>query len=437
MPDPSRMILRAAPLLVVFLALWGALWGATAAGAQYTVLGGSAPTGIPDKESLWQNVDDARWTAGPFRFQPWIGLRDASFVAQQQDAEGGEIEDQFTLTAGAGLRAYAPLGPKVLFAAHVLPEYVWWQDDDSKNGVNGRYGAGLFAHGNRLELELSHRLEERQDLFSREVQELTSTATETTRLGVEVRLFRNLWAYGGYGLRAFEGEEDEEEIFTLLDRDEEERSAGLRLRSPRGWSVGLGVAEGEVEFDPGARAFSLEYDSVVLNLSADVGKLSASLQAEEQSADPVEGSELPAFEETLGRASLGWRPRDRFGSEIYGERRRTFSVRESNSLIFVDEVGLRLFVGLGPMQLELLAAEGENEFEGLGGSIARSEDVTTFGGTLAVPVGGWGSMTLNLIERSYDAGSPELDRDVTSFGLGIRLGDLADRLSIGEGQSSW
>lgn len=433
MPDPSRMILRTAPLLVVFLALWGS----TGAGAQYTVLGGSAPTGIPDKESLWTNVDDARWTAGPFRFQPWIGLRDASFVAQQENAEGGEIEDQFTLTAGAGLRAYAPLGSKVLFAAHALPEYVWWQDDDSKNGLNGRYGAGLFAHGNRLELELSHRLEERQDLFSDEVQELTSIATETTRLGAELRLFRSLWAYAGYGLRSYEGEEDDEAIFTRLDREEEEWSAGLRLRSPRGWSVGLGVSEGEVEFDPGARALSLEYDSVILDLSAAIGKISASFRAEEQSAEPLEGSELPAFEETFGRASLGWKPRDGFGSEIYGERRRTFSVRESNSLIFVDEVGMRLFLGLGPVRLELLGAEGENEIEGAGGSITRSEDVTTLGGILTVPAGQWGAMSLSLIERSYNAGSPELDRDVTSFGVGIRLGRVVDRLSIGEGQSTW
>lgn len=420
------------------MAISALIFLAAGAAAQYTVLGG-APASVPDEEALRKNVEDARWSAGPFRIQPWFGLRDVSYVRNQQSLSetADESEDQLTITVGAGVRAYAPVGAKTVWAAHVLPEYVWWQDDDSKDGLNGRYGMGLFTYANRVQLQLSHRVEEQQDFFSSEIQELTTTSTSTSAIGAEVEVLRGVHVFGGWTRTDYEGDAEDEAAFALLDRVEGGLSAGIRLRSRRGWSVGVGFQQSDGEFDDGARNLSYESEGVTFDLQAAVRRFTLDLRAEQAQLTPKAGSKLEAIDETLGQVRLGFEPPGRIGWELYGDRQRSFSVFSTRSLIVTQEQGIRIFFDLGSWNLRLLGGTGSLETEGIGGAADQSDDYDVVGVSVGFTVAKYGTLQVNALQRRYDVGLLGSDREVTTVGLSIQLGELADRLSVGESRGVW
>lgn len=413
--------------------------GATGAAAQYTVLGGSAGPGAPEEETLRESVEEARWSVGPLRLQPWLGLRDVSYVRQQQSVSGeAAARDQLTVTVGAGLRAYAPVGSRVVWAAHALPEYVWWQDDESKDGLNGRYGMGFFGYANRLRFHLSHRLVEQQDFFSDEVQELTSTSAATSSVGAEVQVVRGIHVYGSWERQDIEGDAGDDVRFTLLDRVEDGWSAGVRLRSHRGWTLGVGVREAEGNFDDGARDLSFESEALTFDLAASVRRFQIDLRIEDAELRPQPGSDLPPLEETFGDARLGFEPPGRVGYELFAQRQRSFSIFASRALVVTQEQGLRLFLELGrSWNLRLLGGTGTLDAEGVAGAPSQSDEYDLWGATLAFTADRLGTLQLDFVQRSYDIGLLDGGREVSSLGLSLQLGALAERLSVGGSQSNW
>src|SRR5688572_17126625 len=78
---------------------------------------GTLPDGRISHETLIRGgVEESRWNFGGVRVDPWIGIREAGFVGnvfgRYESEEGAdvEIEDDFRVIAGAGLRAYLPFG---------------------------------------------------------------------------------------------------------------------------------------------------------------------------------------------------------------------------------------------------------------------------------------------------------------------------------------
>ena len=423
---------------VALMAVSASIFLAAGAAGQYTVLGG-APASVPDEDALRRNVEDARWSAGPFKIQPWFGLRDVSYVRNQQSLSGTteETDDQLTITAGAGIRAYAPVGTKTVWAAHVLPEYVWWQDNDSKDGVNGRYGMGLFTYANRVQVQLSHRLEEQQNFFSSEIQELTTISTATSGFGTKVEVLRGVHLVGGWTRTDYEGDREDDVVFSLLDRVEDGWHAGIQVRSRRGWSVGVGFQQSDGEFEDGARNLSYESEGVTFDLQAAVRRFSLDLQVEQAEVTPKPGSELEPVDETLGTVRLGFEPPGRIGWELYGDRQRSFSVLSTRSLIVTQEQGVRVFFDLGSWNLRLLGGTGSLETEGIGGAADQTDDYDVVGVSVGFTAANYGTLQVNALQRRYDVGLLGSDRDVTTLGLSIQLGELADRLSVGESRGVW
>lgn len=419
------------------------LWclSAGAAAAQYTVLGGSAASGMPSEEAMRTNVEEARWSSGPFRVQPWLGLQDLSYVRTQQNVSGGEegrSGQQLTVTVGAGLRAYAPVGSKVVWAAHLLPEYVWWQNEDAKSGLNGRYGMGFFGYANRLQFQLSHRVQQQQSLFSDEVQELTTTTAATSTVGAEFRVLRGLHVYASWDREDFEGNADDDAIFTVLDRVEDGWSAGFRLRSHRGWSLGLGVRQTDGTFDAGARDFSFESEALTVDLGVSVRKFDISLDLEDAELTPSPGSLLEPLKTTLGHLNVGFQASDRLGFQLYAQRQRSFSVVASRSLIVGQEQGLRVQLSLGTAwSVRLLVGTGTLDTEGLGDAPDQSDSYDLLGASLGYTARRFGTIQIEFIQRSYDTGILGGGRDVSSIGLSVNLGELTRRLSVGDAPSQW
>ena len=83
---------------------------------QYTPPGGAANEAGGRKAPLEAAVEGARWNLGSIRLDPAFWISDLSYADSSQENTDAEL----TARAGAGLRAYLPIGSKTTLA--VVPE---------------------------------------------------------------------------------------------------------------------------------------------------------------------------------------------------------------------------------------------------------------------------------------------------------------------------
>ena len=405
-------------------------------GAQYTSPGSlTQSAGIPDEKTFETHIDESAWKWGGLRVSPWVGLRDASLVSTSTSQQGSTDED-FTATAGAGLRGYLPTG-KVVWTGHVLPEYVWWQDNENKRNLNGRYGLGLFGYFNRMSLELSLRQTTQQSFFSDEIQELTSTQTDISKLYVEVELARRLTIFGIAEQRGYSNEEDEGDVFSLLDRDEEVYGIGLRYRSTRGWYIALGYEDVAVDFDTTARNLSNSGTGPALDIGYTGARIGFRVAVAVRDFEADAGSDFGQFDEPTGSLEVLWGSSSRVGFLTYLRREQKYSVGATNSYTLNDRQGARLDYTLPRGVLSLSAEIGEDEYTALSGLPGRLDDVNAFGATFRVDVRDQVGISLQVLRTDYDSNIAGLDRDVTNFGIAVQLGALIDKLELGRSEGSW
>lgn len=428
-------------------ALFGAALLAFAAAAPLAAQAGlgGAPDGgplIPTKESFQENLAEAPWAAGAWRFQPWLGVRDASLVSNQvttggEDPGGDTGSDyDFTISAGAGLRAYLPTG-KLLFTAHALPEYVWWQDDEDKRHLNGRYGAALFGYFNRMRFELSARLIEQQSFFSREVQQLTSTRQVENRLQLELDLARGVAVYGYATASSFEGNEDDLAVFRALDRDDQAVGLGLRLESARGWSAHVAIEDNSTDFEPGARDLSNDGQQINVGLGLERRRFDFHLALSFEELEPTGTSVLQPYSEAGGSFQLLYQPSDKLELAAYALRTFGYSVDGDLSHYTSQLQGLRARFKSRRGAFGIFGSIGEDEYEGIAGSLDRADDVTELGAQLDFRMRRLFVVAATVLRRDYDSSDDFFDRDVTSFGLSVQLGELAERLRFGTDSAAW
>jgi len=413
------------------------LWVAAAPlGAQYTPPGSTAPgMDIPSQEELTTRVEEARWRLGAIRLSPWLGIRDASFVVTTD--ERNETEDDFTATAGAGLRAYLRTGPKVIWAAHAMPEYTWWKDAEDKRRLNGRYGVGVFAYLNRLELELSQRRREQQGFFSSEIQELTTTREDISRVALELHIAGRISLFGAF-LRSEFTNREKRPLFVRLDREEEIVRVGIRYHTPRGWMFGIGYEDGTNQFAEGARNLSNSETAELLEIAYDGDRFGARLHLGSQSMEPDEGSEFSSFESSTGSLDTLWRLSRNLSFSVYGHRQLRYSVQETYSRYLSDRFGLRFALGVSKSTLAFFAETGEDEFVSLDpGFPDRFDDVTAFGMTYHLLPRRVVGLSIGMVRSEYDSDLDSFDRDVTTWSASIELGRLREKLQLGEEAGNW
>ncbi|MEM8931767.1 MAG: hypothetical protein AAGE94_11375 [Acidobacteriota bacterium] len=388
-------------------------------------------TGIPAESELDRQIEDARWQLGPLHVDPWLGVKDVSVVSDQTD--GGDDTD-LTATVGAGLRAYA--GNEVVWAAHVLPEYVWWEDADDKGGLAGRLGTGVFGYLNRVRFELSWRQVEAQQYFNAELPLLTLLETRTTRAAIEVEVVRGGFVFA-YGEREdVAGDADDSLTFTTLDRSQERLVAGLGLRGRDGFEVGVAIEDRSVDFERTARSLSSDGDTVRLFVRLHRERIRAWLDIGRQETEPTVDSRLRPFEETVGDVAVDWRASRSVEVRAFGRRDVDYAVAADVSHIVSERFGFGVRLRPGRSVIGLLAATGDDVYEPLLGG-RRIDDVEELQASFQMPVGDVLRLGLRWSRIDYDSNQPAFDRDVTAYGLSLELGPLLERWNVGSAGGTW
>jgi len=420
--------------------LWAALLSlalspdALAQFRQYTPPGESVEPGPSRQQQLEEEMADARWRAGPLRLAPWLGLRQVQYVDNLFAVSRGDTAEDasdLTATAGLGLTAYLPLGPKVIWTAQAAPEYVWWRDQDERNQLAGRYGTGLFAGGNRLRVELLARRSEEQQRVTSEALQLGVLRQDRAALDVEIRLAGGLWLFAGGSFSEIEDRTGVDDprvtAFGGIDRQEEVRRAGLAYVFPNDVRIAVGAEETETDLATGARPLSSEGTSPVLEIRAPGERLALALDLAQRDLEPTAGSQFAGFDELAGRLGVTLRPGWRFRFQIYGRSEPVLSLDESYSHFTEKRVGIGISAPFADerLRVRLFAETGENDYAAIGGGVPeRLDDADAWGVEARLEVAGPLSFTTGFRSLELDSNLPGLDREVSSLvaSFGLRLG---------------
>jgi len=398
---------------------------------QYRTPGG--PDGRPEdrKRALEHAAEAARWRLGQIRVDPWIGVKDVEYV-DNVFGTAGKATGDLTATGGVGLRAYLRTGPKLIWAAHALPEYVWWRDLADRRRLDGRYGLGAFGFGNHLTIEATAVREQEQQIATPEVLQAIHTRTDRGDLALDVplggafSLFGSLSRIGVRNLGRSGTPDAREADLAELDHDETLLGGGLRWNLPSRWSLGLGVERSDVDFVHRGGPFdrSNSGTSPQAILKRDDPGLYVSLQVTRRTLDPKAGATFAPYRGATADATIGLRTDRRLSVFLYGGRGLVYSIEPGYSYLKDDRAGVSVRWKLG--WRTSLRAFGEGGREGyttiLPGTPDRRDTSRSFGATLMLDVSSYGSLLLKASRSDYRSNLPGLDRSITSFGAGFTFG---------------
>lgn len=425
------MLLRSPILFFLIILVFFFSGPGAAQFTQYRAPGSQAERKTQVHEELREALREARWQTGPVRIDPWVGLREMSWVDNVFAASGEEVSD-VTVTAGAGLRLFVPFGDNTIFAASALPEYSWWADLEERRRLNGRYAAGVFTEGNRLLLEVEARLEETQSIVTPQVEQRINQRLEQIRADVEFRLVRSLRLFTEASNRDFENLLDEfpSELvpqFSALDREEDVVRAGVRFSIYDRVSLGVGLEDSEVtfvsrEFDVSnsgtAPVFELEFDSERTLFLLDLAW---------RDLEPLTGSDFVPYDDMTGSATLTMDVNDGLRWSVYGRRNLIYAIGSQFAYFVDDTLGASLSKRLEErMRVRLFAEAGDHDYVARPGfSGARQDDVTQFGAAFSYD---WTESVTVILQggvTDVDSSLDVFDRETTFLSVSLGLGELA------------
>lgn len=388
---------------------------------QYFAPGSLGETEDPLRQQIEQAMERARWRLGPIRLEPWIGIRNIGYVDNVYGTASNQTSD-FTVNAGAGLRAYLPVGSKTMLFARALPEYVWWKDAENRRAWTGRYSAGGYVFFNRLTLEGYANRTEQQSYINAELETPITNRLDSAQVSLELRLLRRL-SFVASGSRS-EFRIDTEGLdsgqaywYEALERDEDVLRVGLRYTFNENFAITMGGQRSEADFTQPIYNRSNVGDGLYTTVSFTGKRFSLSLNGARYTVEPKRGSQFTTFESTAGQASLGYRLTDLIGWQVYAGRSLVYSITGATGYYTDTRVGTGLSATVG-RRISTRVHYEEGTFEYPGGELSSFDlDYTGWGASVSTRVFRGASLGVSWTrgERRGSSSTTRIDRIQTSL----------------------
>ena len=421
--------MRFGTIAVVTVLGWGGAGAAGAQFAQYTAPGGLGIPSVGTREALEKGMGEAPWRLGRLRVQPWIGLRDVAWVENIFVGPEGSGDSDLTATLGLGIKAYQPVGPKIILAAHFMPEYVWWQDHNELAGWHYRHGAGAFGFFNHLTVEARVTATEQQQYATSEIASIATVAGRGANLDLQLDLAGPLAFFAGASMGDLEHDDEGVERFfpddlSVLDRQEQVLRGGLAYTRRSGFRFGLGYEQSEVDFDDTRRDRSNSGGGPLLAIGYDGARLSTSVDVVHRELEERNGSQFRRFRDLSGTARLTFKTGVRFNPTFYGSRQLVYSLAPESSYFADERLGASVEQVLGwRTSLRIFGEVGQNDYVQLTAAAPdRSDDYQAYGGEVQFKISERLTALVGAVRSEYDSNLPGFDRDLTSIRLSITLG---------------
>jgi hypothetical protein len=403
---------------------------AAAAGAQflqYTPPGGPEQDPETRREKLEREYEEARFRFGAVRVAPLLSLRDVAYV-RNSFASGDEPPDDFTATLGLGLRAFLRSGSKATWTAQVLPEYVWWVQQEDKRRLDGSYLLGFNGYFNRLTVEARAGRRQEQEIVTPEILVPVSTRRDGGELLLELRLTGATSVFTAASV-------DRQEILTedledlgfadleRLERQERVLRAGLRWRPRQAWTLGVGAERSEVDFDEEALDRSNSGTAPVVEVRFEGNRLLVQADAAFRSLEAEQGALFLPYDRVTGNAFVSLWAGRALSPEIYFSRSLAYPLSSAYAYFEDERLGAALEIILGRRSRARLFVEtGDNDYTGFSGLTPRREDdLSAYGGALSFGLHRNLSLVLHATRTSFDSNLPGFDRSYTTAGATINV----------------
>ncbi|MEA2561573.1 MAG: hypothetical protein QOH06_3077 [Acidobacteriota bacterium] len=423
--------------------------------SQYTAPGGLLQRSTTRREQMEQALEKARWHWGPFRLAPWFAIRDAAYVSDAFSGSSGnpggptspvKEDPDFTITLGAGLQGYVPFGSKTFVTFDVLPQYVWWQEQEERRRLNGYYGAGLFAFLNRVNAEATARRAEEQGVLTPEFEQRIHSRQDRIAGVLELEITPAIFAFAS--AEAFELDTLTEDLggdprlppFEQLDRQERVLRGGLEYRSADRLRLGVGVERSEVEFsldDAGdiGRDRSNSGTSPIVEAAYTGPRMQLDGGLAFRSLEPEPGSEFVPFDETTGRIRVSWTPRWRLSYTLYGTRGLDYSLDESYSHFTEDRFGFAISSRVGrASSVNLFAETGVHAYaiSKLAGPavLPREDDFTAYGTSIQFQLEERVRLSFGVARTELESDIPGVDRSLTVFQTSVDISAFGGAFTV-------
>jgi len=408
----------------------GALCGALVTQAQYsqyTPPGTFVGRTITRSDVVERAMQQARWKLGRMYFDPWAALRNLSYVDNS-----GRDDSQITATVGLGVRGYTPVASELTLALHVLPEYVWWQDDSGRNRWNGRYGLGLFGDLGRTGMELSVTRRDDAVFFSQEFEQQVNTRLDQAEAILDFDVGGGFSLVLGGTFRAIRYLEDPGEFIDLsiVDRDEQFYRLLVDIPLPRGFKLGVGAEYSLAEFDPGSSDRSNSGTSPLVTADYETPNFffRANLLFLDLQPDG-DGSRFVDYSGLAGNAELAWRAWTRLEPQLYFRNNLSYSFTDIWAYFDSPTAGLGLKIAMTRWAwIRIFGETGSNDYVSFEPfDVDRKDDFNSYGADIGFSVGK-GRFSVGYWSSDYDSNLPQFDR--TNSGIRANFG-------IGTGGGPW
>lgn len=405
-------------------------WPARAQFTQFTPPGGLATVTVQNERAIEEAMANARWRLGAVRIDPWISVSDLAYVREDVlSATGEQIEQgepDLTVTGSLGLRAFLRTGKRLYWAAHAIPEYVWWKDRKDERGWRGRYGFGAFFYSDRFTLEAKAARDEVQGIASEETDLRTDFATDRLALNVETRIA------GAFSL-AFSAQRSTPSYdrpsgfgpdFSGLGRREDALRATLRYRFPSRFTLGIGAEWTETRFDQGGSPLSNDGTAQILEASYDGPRFYVSAVYAERQLDPAGDSSFAGFDSSTGSVVVSLSPRGRLSPYVYWSRNLVYSIARGYQYSTADRYGVATDLKVGRrLQWRFFVEGGKLDFEtSSSGAADRRDDFRGYGVDLAFQAFRRGSIAIGYVRTRYDSNLDAFDRELSSIQSRLNIG---------------
>lgn len=400
-------------------------------------------SGLQEEETrtvvtLLQDSEESLWRLGPFRVTPVLGLQDLRYDSTAASPTSDQ-EGDVTATFAAGFDAYLPLGSKSVFSFSAVPAYTYWVEFSEQNRFVGSYGASLLGDFNRARISFAAGQREDLEIVSPELLQRPPQERQDFRAELEIDLARSLALYIEAGEQRTRLDEPEPgfdpglDTLRRLDRDETRVRAGLLFHSDERFELGIGLQREVNDFSTADRAN--EGDSPYLTLRLEGNRLEASIDLAQRSLEPRDGSAFQTVDDVTGTYRLTLSPGWRISYSVYGGRYILYSLSEEQSHLEDERMGLGLGIELSPRaSLELWGEEGELRYNTLPGALpVPNEDISAWGGSLAVQVSDRSQLSLRGGHVEFDSPLPGADREWNFFMTGFSITLSRVRIDVGTG----
>ncbi len=399
---------------------------------QYTNPGSGALVQPEVKPTLEKAMGDALWRFGDVRLQPILGLRNIGYVSNISGKPGDKVDD-YTATGVVGVKAYLPIGKKVIFAAHALPEYAWWKSTTTLRTWQYRYGAGLFGYFNRLTVEAKFTADDQQSYLSNELESPANITNDKGELNFAVRVSGPFSVFFGgsqekakyqdNGLRAFFPASVD-----LLNRTETVARGGILYKRANGFAVGLGYERDNTDFTRTARDRSNSGGGPLLTVQHSGSRWTASIDASYRTLREKTGASFREFKALSGSGTIGLKTGGRTQVNIYGSKGLFYTLAAGTDYADEQRLGIsgQMLVGWRT-DLRVYYESGQAKYRSAVDVLdsRRTDDFDTVGLEAQFKVGESATFRLGYNETQFNSNQSQFDRKLKNIQVSLNFGGVA------------